>query len=69
MQKLIYDLRKDHEALKSKQHADNMAHIHLLTGVAQSVGNVHADVAKLNKQIWGAIKELRVANRSIKESK
>ncbi len=59
IQKQLYDLRKDHETLKSKQAADTIAHIHLLAQIANTVTGVSVDVTKLNKQIWGAIKQLR----------
>ena len=59
IQRELHQLRKDHEALRSKQAADTMAHIHLLTGIATSVTEVSVDVALIHKQIWGAIKELR----------
>lgn len=59
LQRAHEELRKDHERLKSKQAADTIAHIHLLAQIADSVTAVSVDVTKLNRQIWGAIKELR----------
>lgn len=59
MQRELHDLRKDFERLKSKTEADALASIHLLAGVAANVSKLHVDVVKLNKQVWGAIKQLR----------
>lgn len=59
LQRAHEELRKEHELLKSKQAADTIAHIHLLAQIANSVTAVSVDVTKLNKQIWGAIKQLR----------
>ncbi len=55
----MHELRRDHNHLKSKVEADNMATIHLLANVATTVQALQVDVLKLNKQIWGAIKQLR----------
>lgn len=52
-------LYKSHEALRSKVSADAMASIHLLAGVADSVDQLAAEVAKVKRQVFGAIKELR----------
>lgn len=59
----MHKLRQDHEALKSKQAADTMATVHLLSDIAKEVGKVSVDVANVHKQIWGAIKEIRKGKR------
>lgn len=63
LQRELHDLRKDHEVLKSKQAADTLAHIHLLAQIAGAVSNVSVDMVKLNKQVWGAIKQMRGKGR------
>lgn len=59
LKKIQQEQHKAHKALESKQAADTIAHIHLLAQIADSVTAVSVDVTKLNKQIWGAIKQLR----------
>ena len=59
LQKEVDVLKKELATMKSSHKSDTMANIHLLSQVAKSVQELHVDVVKLNKQIWGAIKQLR----------
>lgn len=63
LRKLHYELRRDHSRLKSKQAADAMAAIHLLSGVGESVEVSRIEILKLlnkqSRQFWGAMKQLR----------